>query len=92
MSGYGIFYILIGCMLITFSIEARGRSGGRLSCCVEPSRARDGEHGMPGYLEDGEHGQDGEHGRNGQDGGHGGHGGSSIQGNGGDGGNGGDAD
>ena len=83
-----IWYVLIGCMLITFSVEAYGR---RMSCCIEPSRAKDGEHGIPGY-DDGEHGQDGEHGKNGQDGGHGGNGGSSIYGNGGNGGNGGDAD
>lgn len=89
MNVSNIFYILVGFMLITFSGEAYGRSGRRMSCCVEPSRAKDGEHGIPGYLEDGEYGQDGEHGRSGQDGGHGG---SSIYGNGGDGGNGGDAD
>lgn len=92
MNASSIFCILIGCMLITFSAEAYGRSGRRMSCCGEPSRAKDGEHGIPGYLEDGENGQDGEHGKNGQNGGHGGHGGSSIHGNGGDGGNGGDAD
>ncbi len=84
-----IFYILIGCMLTTFSMEAYGR---RMSCCVESSRAKDGEHGIPGYSDDGEHGQDGEFGKNGQNGGHGGNGGSSIYGNGGNGGNGGDAD
>jgi hypothetical protein len=84
-----IFYILIGCILATASAEAFGR---RISCCSEPSRAQDGEHGIPGYFEDGEHGQNGEHGKNGQDGGHGGDGGSSVHGNGGNGGNGGDAD
>lgn len=89
MQFLSIFYILIGCMLTTFPIEAYGR---RVSSCVEPSRAKDGEHGAPGYFEDGEHGQNGEHGKNAQNGGHGGNGGSSIHGNGGDGGNGGDAD
>lgn len=88
MNASSVFCMLIGCMLITFSAEAYGRR----MCCSEPSRAKDGEHGIPGYLEDGENGQDGEHGKNGQNGGHGGHGGSSIHGNGGHGGNGGDAD
>ena len=89
MATKSVFYILIGCMLTTFSVEAYGC---RRSCCVEPSRASDGEHGAPGYIEDGENGQDGKNGKNSQDGGHGGNGGSSIYGNGGNGGNGGDAD
>lgn len=81
------FYILIGCTLAISSVEAR-----RASCCIDPSRAQDGKHGSPGYLEEGENGEDGKKGKNGQDGGHGGNGGGSIHGNGGNGGNGGDAD
>ncbi len=79
-----ILYALIGCMLvISSSVEAYGR---RSLSCAEPSRANDGKHGSPGYLEDGEDGE------NGQGGGHGGNGGGSVYGNGGNGGNGGDAD
>ena len=63
MNTSNIFYILIGCMLITFSTEAYER---KISSCSEPSRAKDGEHGIPGYLEDGENG------RNGKNGGYGG--------------------
>jgi hypothetical protein len=85
-----ILYILIGCVLATSaSVEAYGR---RSSGCVEPSRANDGKHGSPGYLDDGEDGEDGKIGKNGQGGGHGGNGGVSVYGNGGNGGNGGDAD
>lgn len=84
-----IFFILIGCVLLTFSVEVYGK---RTSCCAIPFRAKDGEHGISGYLEDGENGQYGENGLNGEDGGHGGNGGSSVHGNGGNGGNGGDAD
>lgn len=89
MKSSKIFCTLLGCLFITFSLEAYGRN---MSCCLEPSRAKDGEHGASGYLEDGENGQDGENGKNGKHGGHGGHGGSSLYGNGGIGGNGGDAD
>ncbi len=73
-----IFYVLIGFLLTTFSVEACGR---KILNCVEPSKANDGEHG-----------QVGENGKNGKSGGHGGNGGSSIYGEGGNGGNGGDSD
>lgn len=89
MKTTSVFYILIGCMLTTFSLEAYGK---RISCCVDSSRAKDGEQGVPGYFEDGEDGENGKNGQNGQSGGHGGNGGASIYGNGGNGGNGGDAD
>jgi hypothetical protein len=83
------FYILIVCMFAISSVEAYGRASRSF---VEQPRAKDGQHGAPGFLEDGENGEDGKNGKNGQDGGHGGHGGGSVHGNGGNGGNGGDAD
>lgn len=51
--------ILMGCMLATFSVEAHGKGK---SSCVESSRARDGRHGSPDYLEDGENGKKGKNG------------------------------
>lgn len=74
----GFLHIFIGCILITFSIDAA--HGKRMSCYCDSSspssRAKDGEHGAPGYYEDGENGEDGQKGKTGQGGGHGGNGGS----------------
>ena len=84
-----ICFILIVGIFTLFSTEAYGK---RISCCIEPSSTKDGEHGVPGYFEDGENGKNGESGKEGQDGGYGGIGGSSVYGNGGNGGNGGVAD
>lgn len=52
------FYMLmIGAFIILASAEAHAK---RASTCVEPSRAKDGDHGAPGYLEDGKNGSNGE--------------------------------
>lgn len=87
-----IIYVLvlgIGCALTMTSTKVYGRS---IAYFIESSKAKDGDHGIPGLFEDGGNGQDGENGISGQHGGHGGNGASSVYGNGGHGGNGGDAD
>jgi len=81
--------VIIFTLVVSSSLEAYGR---KFSDNAEPSRASDGKHGLPGYIEDGENGEDGKIGKNGQDGGHGGNGGKSVFGNGGNGGNGGDVE
>lgn len=79
-----LFLILMGYMpVVFFSLEAHSR---KTSCCIEFSKAKDGQDGSSGAFEDGGHGEDGENGGNE------GNGGTSIYGNGGKGGHGGDAD
>ena len=86
---YSIFILPVILCSFTSSVNANQKKDVNNSASL---RARDGEHGIYGYVQDGGNGGHGEKGENGRSGGNGGNGGSSDFGNGGNGGNGGDAD